>query len=55
MPFQVLYNKLPNTGNKKNFVELDQDGKEVAVQEVAQVDDAVEISHNFDSLGYSKF
>ena len=33
MPHQVVYNKLPNLGNKKNFVEIDQDGKEVAVEE----------------------
>lgn len=33
MPYQVVYNKLPNLGNKKNFVEIDQDGKEVAVEE----------------------
>ncbi len=33
MPYQVVYNKLPNLCNKKHFVEIDQDGKEVAVEE----------------------
>jgi hypothetical protein len=33
MPYQVVYNKLPNLCNKKHFVEIDQDGKGVAVEE----------------------
>jgi hypothetical protein len=33
MPYRVVFNKLPNLGNKKNFIEIDKDGKEAPIEE----------------------
>ncbi len=59
MPYQVVYNKLPNLGNKKHFVEIDQDGKEVAVEEEeTRVDVAPSTSSQdyvFDHNGRNRF
>ena len=40
MPFEIIFNKLPNVGNKKEFVECNKNGEEVAMEECSKSNSA---------------